>query len=98
MVFLIPLAATTFSCMHMRIVAVNDSPNPVPNRETHWTWFWGLVQHPDIPTGEGCRSICKVKAVTNIGQILVSAVTLGIAVPQSLEYECCPYEPPPGTL
>lgn len=84
--------------MHMRVITVNDSANPVPNRETHWTYFWGLKQHRDILTDESCKSICKVTHITNFGYILISAITLGIAVPQSLEYECCPYEPEPGTF
>lgn len=84
--------------MHMRIVAVDDSQNPVPNKETHWTYFWGLKQYRTIRTDESCKAICKVKAITNFGHILISALTLGIAVPQSVEYECCPYEPPPGEI
>ena len=88
----------TTSCMHMRIIAVNDSDNPVPKKETHWTYLWGLVQYRDIETDESCKSICKVTARTNFAQILVSAVTLGIAVPQTLWYECCPDEPEPDTL
>lgn len=94
----IGIAFSMSSCMHMRVIAVNDSANPVPNRETHWTYFWGLKQHRDIQTDETCKSICKVTTVTNLGYILISALTIGIAVPQSLEYECCPYEPEPGTF
>ena len=86
------------ACMHMRVVTANDSNNPVPNKETHWTYFWGLKQYRDIYTDERCKSICKVTNVNNFGFILISFLTLGIAVPQSLEYECCPYEPPPGEL
>lgn len=95
---LIGLLLAMTSCMHMRVIAVNDSANPVANKETHWSYFWGLKQHRDIQTDERCKSICKVTAVTNFGHILISAITLGIAVPQSLEYECCPYEPEPGTF
>lgn len=96
--FLTVIMLFSTSCMHMRVITVNDSANPVPNRETHWTYFWGLKQHRDILTDESCKSICKVTNVTNFGYILISAITLGIAVPQSLEYECCPYEPEPGTF
>ncbi len=83
-------------CMQMRIVAFNDSNNPVPERVTRTTLFWGLGQKEGIKTPEGCTSICKVTAKTNMGQILLSTITLGIVVPQTIEYSCCPFEPPPA--
>jgi hypothetical protein len=84
------------SCMQMRIVAFNDSNNPVPEKVTRTTYFWGLKQREGIRTPEGCSSICSVTTKTNMGQILLSTVTLGIVVPQTVEYSCCPYEPPPA--
>lgn len=84
------------SCMQMRIVAFNDSNNPVPEKVTRTTYFWGLKQREGIKTPEGCSSICTVTTKTNMGQILLSTITLGIVVPQTVEYSCCPYEPPPA--
>ena len=83
-------------CMQMRIVAFNDSNNPVPEKVTRTTYFWGLKQREGIKTPEGCTSICKVTAKTNMGQILLSTITLGIVVPQTIEYSCCPFEPTPA--
>ena len=81
------------SCMNMRVVAKHDSNNPVPPRVTKVAWVWGLVQPKDIKTDSNCESICQVTAQTNLAYILVSAVTLGIIVPLSVEYECCAFDP-----
>jgi hypothetical protein len=90
------ITVTLSGCMQMRIVAFSDSNNPVPEKVTRTTYFWGLKQREGIKTPEGCSSICSVMTKTNMGQILLSTITLGIVVPQTLEYSCCPFEPPPA--
>ncbi|MDX1479418.1 MAG: hypothetical protein R3301_17005 [Saprospiraceae bacterium] len=93
------LLLSMMSCMSMRVVAKYDSNNPVPHKETRWAYFWGLKQPVDIRTDPLlCESICSVTTKANIGTILVSAVTLGIAVPMKVEYTCCPDVPDPGNL
>lgn len=93
-VVVLAVAGLFSGCMNMRIVAQYDSNNPVPVSETSWVLFWGLLQPNDTSTDENCESICKVTSKSTIGHILVSAATLGIAVPLTIEYECCAYEPP----
>lgn len=85
-------------CMNMRVVAKHDSSNPVPESVTRWTWFWGLQQPNDVVTDPSCASICMLTAKTNFGYLLISTLSLGIAVPMRVEYSCCPYEPPAGDL
>ncbi len=85
-------------CMNMRLVAKYDSSNPVPKNVTKWTWFWGLQQPNDVVTDASCASICMLTAKTNFGYLLISTLSLGIAVPLRVEYSCCPNEPPPGDL
>jgi len=86
------------SCMNMRVVAEYDSNNPVPEKVTKVAWVWGLVQPKDIKTDSNCESICMVTTQNNLGYILISAVTLGIIVPLSIEYHCCAFDPGEGDI
>ncbi len=73
--------------------------NPV-NRITTWTFAWGLVQPKDIdPKCEpSFNHLNKVVVKTNIGFILISAVTLGGVIPQRIEWCCAPQNIPTDTL
>lgn len=84
--------------MNMKVVAKYDTDIPTPQKVTKWVWFWGLVEPKDIQTDSSCESICIVTAKNNIGHILVSAISLGIAVPVTVEYQCCPFEPESGSI
>ncbi len=84
-------------CMQMRLVAEYDSDNPVPRKATRWAFAWGLVQPNDI-VDEDCASLCVVETKTNLGYVLISALSLGIAVPMSVEYQCCAFDPGEGDL
>lgn len=84
--------------MTTKVVTRYDSDSPVSRRLTRWNYFWGLKQPVDVQPEAPCASICQVKAKTNFGQILISAVSLGIAVPMTIEYDCCPTEPEPEVL
>lgn len=86
------------SCANMRIVSKYDSDNPAPIQVNRTSYFWGLRQPVDIKTDPTCKSICQVTVKTNAGHIILSAITLGIVVPQSVEYFCCPEIPIPGEL
>ncbi|WP_373497682.1 hypothetical protein [Aquiflexum sp.] len=83
------------ACANLKVVAKYDSDNPVPTTVTKVSYFWGLRQPVDVRTDPSCKSICQVTARTNAGQIIVSFITLGIVVPQTLEYFCCAEEPNP---
>lgn len=73
--------------------------NPV-NRRTTWTFAWGLVQPRDInPQCEtSFNHLNGVTVKTNLGFILLSAVTLGAVIPQQVEWCCAPQNPPTDTL
>lgn len=86
------------ACANLRVVAKYDSDNPVPTTVTKVSYFWGLRQPVDVRTDVSCKSICQVTTKTNPGQIIVSFITLGIVVPQTLEYFCCADEPKPGEI
>lgn len=86
------------SCMQTNVVVKYDNDNPVATKVTKWNFLWGALQSRDVKVEDTCESICMVKMKNNIGQIMLSAVTLGAVVPMSMEYRCCPYEPAPGDL
>lgn len=94
----ISLAFLLTSCANLRVIAKYDSDNPVPVKVTSVSYFWGLQQPVDVSTGPDCESICQVKVKTNFGQVFLSAITLGIVLPQTMEYYCCATEPEPGKL
>jgi len=63
-------------------------------------YFWGLKQAADIKPGCDPRfnHLNKVEVRSKFGQSLVSVITLGIVVPQTVSWACAPYNPSPGTL
>jgi len=59
--------------------------------KTHWSFFWGLLKQGDWPAGcQQGSNMSKVRVKTNPGFIIISFVSLGIAVPQKLEWDCGP--------
>ncbi|HEX5026679.1 MAG TPA: hypothetical protein VFV68_15470 [Agriterribacter sp.] len=69
-------------------------------QKTTWSYAWGLVQPKDIDPGCDPRfnHLNKVVVKTNIGFILLSTVTLGIVIPQHVEWCCAPYSPATDSL
>ncbi|MCP9237697.1 hypothetical protein [Lewinella sp. JB7] len=84
--------------MTTRVVGTYDSASPVAERATRWNLFWGLVPQRDLQTGPDCPSICVFEAKTNMAYILLSTVSLGMAVPVRVRYHCCPIDPEPAEM
>ena len=58
---------------------------------THWSFFWGLLKQGDWPAGcQQGSNMSRVRVKTNPGFVIISFVTLGIVVPQKLEWDCGP--------
>jgi Bor protein len=91
------------SCSTTRVVSKYDCDtfenNPI-NKKTTWAFLWGLVQPKDINPKCDARSnhMNKVTVKNNLGFAILSVVTLGIVMPQRIEWCCAPYSPAPGTL
>lgn len=91
------------SCSTTRIVTKYDcntiANNPV-NKKTTWAYAWGLVQPKDIDPkcDAGFNHLNRVTVKTNLGYILLSVVTLGIVIPQQVEWCCAPPDVKPETL
>jgi len=97
------LAVCTSCSMTTKVITVHDS-NTIDNDPTHkktsWVLLWGLM--PQKPINPKCDSafnhLNKVEMKTNLGFILLSAVTLGAVVPQRVTWACAPPNPPTEDL
>lgn len=59
--------------------------------DTHWSFFWGLVKKGDWAANcQQGSNMSRVRVKTNPGFIIISFISLGIAVPQKLEWDCGP--------
>ena len=85
-------------CMNTHLIGYYSTAQVQPKTATRLTLVWGLLQTQDIPAGCESKSICKVTNQTNLGYILVSAVTLGLVVPQKVIWDCCPTVEPEEIL
>jgi hypothetical protein len=91
------------SCSTTKIVTKYDCNtvvnNPV-NRKTTWSFVWGLVQPKDVdPKCEpSFNHLNKVVVKTNLGFILLSAATVGLVIPQRIEWCCAPQDIKTDTL
>jgi hypothetical protein len=84
--------------MNTRLIGYYSSSQVQPRQATRWTLVWGLLQAPDIPAECESKSICKVTNQTNLAYILVSALTIGLVVPQKVIWDCCPGNEPEEIL
>ncbi len=81
------------SCMTTKVVSIYDNDSVVKNTKTTWSFAWGLVSPKDIDADCETKRMSSATNSTNIGHILLSAITLGIVVPQTIEWECAPPDP-----
>ena len=103
LILVMTLAVFSYSCTTTRIVTKYDSDtfanNPL-NQRTTWSFAWGLVQPKDI--NPKCDSrfnhLDQVTVKNNLGFALISVLTLGIVMPQRVEWSCAPYSPPTDSL
>jgi hypothetical protein len=67
--------------------------------KTHWSYFWGILSNDPWPAGcqEG-SDMSRVRVTTNPGFIIVSFLSLGIVVPQRLEWDCAQAVREPGVI
>jgi len=67
---------------------------------TVWNYFWGIKQAADInpQCDPNFNYLTRVSVKTNFGHILISALSLGIAVPHRVSWCCAPPNTQPGTL
>jgi hypothetical protein len=98
------LVASLQACSVTEVVASEDG-NMATNvcttcERTAFGYFWGLVEPPPIdPQCPGPKTMTKVRATNNFGHALITVLTLGIVMPQQVEWDCAPDTPPgPGRI
>ena len=85
------------------VISHGDSDMPaqahrLTHTKTHWSYLWGLITKND-PLSAGCQTgsnISKARVTTNPEFIIISFVTLGIVVPQRIEWDCSQVVRDPG--
>jgi len=103
LILVMTLAVFSYSCTTTHIVTKYDSNtfanNPL-NQRTTWSFAWGLVQPKDINPKCDIRfnHLDQVTVKNNLGFALISVFTLGIVMPQRVEWSCAPYSPPTDSL
>ncbi len=102
-IILIGIVPIAPGCTTTKVISKYDcdtfSNNSVYKRTT-WSYAWGLVQPKDINPGCDPRfsHLNKVVVKTNLGFTIISTATLGIVIPQRVEWCCAPYSPPTDSL
>ncbi len=81
------------SCMTTRVVSLYDNDSIAKNTKTTWSYAWGLVSPKDIDADCDTKRMSSATNSTTLGHILLSTITLGIVVPQTIEWECAPPDP-----
>lgn len=103
LILMMAVAVSLYSCTTTRIVTKYDSDtfanNPL-NQRTTWSFAWGLVQPKDINPKCDARfnHLDQVTVKNSLGFALITVFTLGIVMPQRVEWSCAPYSPPTQTL
>jgi len=95
-VFLLICTLSLSSCYHYRISSLGDPDSVLIQQKTQVNYLWGFIQPKDLRAN--CEGINKVRISTNLGYILLSVVTVGIVVPQKVEWVCAAENPPADTL
>ena len=99
--FVIAIAVLAPSCATTTVLAREDSDTAVniePHGKTSWAYVWGLVQPTPIAAECDEKSISRVRVHTNLGFGLITVATLGLVMPQRVEWDCSPPNPPTEDL
>ncbi len=91
------------SCTSTKVISkydCNTIANNTLNRKTTWSFLWGLIQPRDIDPKceQSFNHLNRVETRTNLGFAIITTATLGIVMPQQVEWCCAPQNPPTDTL
>lgn len=66
---------------------------------THWSYLWGLLQAENWDAEcQGGSDMTRARVTTNPFFITISFLSLGLVVPQRLEWDCAPPARGTGTM
>jgi hypothetical protein len=86
----LPLLLLSTGCYHYHITPDRVPVSTDPRSQTQVALLWGLVQPNDIVPPNCPRTVplAEVTASTNLGYVFIGALTLGIVLPQEIEWQC----------
>ncbi|MGI9546573.1 MAG: hypothetical protein ACR2MM_05025 [Flavobacteriaceae bacterium] len=96
------LLISTTSCSVTEVAASEDASTAEGLCEacekTTWSFAWGLVE--PVPIDPDCRTgtMTKVRSRWNLGFALISVASVGIVIPQRVEWDCAPDDRGPGEI
>jgi len=93
-------ALLSSSCATVHVWASNDSDSAENTcttcHTTSWAFAWGIVQPTPVKADCLHKAVSRVRVKTNLGYALITTMTLGIAIPQYVEWDCAPQDVPTG--
>jgi hypothetical protein len=83
------LLGLSTGCYHQYLAVAHPDPEPVAHRKNVNSYLWGLVHSKDsIAVCDRTNAIDQVELKANVGQSLLSFITLGIFVPRTAVWHC----------
>lgn len=95
---LAPVAGS--GCYHYRVRAPRPDPATEYRSRVVWSFLWGALQTTPVPA-QGCEpanAIDEVRASTNLGYTLITALSFGLASPLQVEWRCAKRQSGVGEL
>lgn len=76
-------------CYHQYLAVAHPDPEPVAHQKNVTSYLWGLVHTKDsVAVCDRTNAMDQVELKANVGQALLSVVTLGIVVPRTAVWHC----------
>jgi hypothetical protein len=78
------------SCADLKLVSAYKADSVEVHDTTLVTYFWGIKARTDVPARCDSKAICQVKTTVRPGHVILAVFTLGMVIPQHIEWYCCP--------
>lgn len=76
-------------CYHQYLAVAHPDPEPAAHQKNVTSYLWGLVHTKDsVAVCERTNAMDQVEVKANVGQALLSVLTLGIVVPRTAVWHC----------
>ncbi len=75
-------------CYHYRVAAAVAPPADELEASTKWSFLWGAIQSKESNPDCKGNGVSEVTATTTGFDLLLGVVTLGIVLPNRLEWRC----------
>jgi Bor protein len=83
------LLGLTSGCYHQYVAVAKPDPEPRAQSKTVTSYLWGLVHAKDtVQVCPRTNGMDQVEVKANVGQSLLSFITLGIVVPRTVVWHC----------